>query len=265
MRNPLGTVPRHDGLNPELKFIRKRIVSLALPVMGEGILHLTFGFVDMIFVGQLGVAPLAAVGLSFQVLMILQSLLAAFSMGTMVLVAHHMGAKDEKGAQRVLFQALYLVIALAAALGLVGAFYSRSIISVFRADEEVTTLAADYLTYILVPAAVMVTMFTVTAALRGAGDTKTPLYISTIANLLNIPADYVMIFGHFGFPAMGVAGAALATSLCRAFAACVLIVLVFSGKARLRLSFANLPRPEVNEFYRILRLGVPASLEQLMM
>jgi len=265
MRIPFRTASAGNELNPELRFIRKRIVSLALPVMGENILYLAFGFVDMIFVGQLGVAPLAGVGLAFQVLMILQSLLAAFSMGTMVLVSHHVGARDEKGAQRVVFQALYLVTALAAVLGLVGAFYSRTILSVFGADEDVTGFAADYLVYILVPAAVLVTMFTVTAALRGAGDTKTPLYISTIANILNIPADYVMIFGHFGFPAMGVAGAALATSLCRGFAACVLLALVFSGKAKLRLSMANLPKPDVGEFYRILRVGVPASLEQLMM
>lgn len=264
MRSVSRTTSTGDP-KPELRLIRRRIVSLALPVMGENILYLAFGFVDMIFVGQLGVAPLAAVGLAFQVLMVLQSLMAAFSMGTMVIVAHHVGARDEKGAQRVVFQALYLATALATVLGLAGAFYSRSILSLFRADEEVTTLGADYLTYILVPAAVMVTMFTVTAALRGAGDTRTPLYISIIANLLNIPGDYVMIFGHFGFPAMGVAGAALATSLCRAFAACVLIVLVFSGKAKLRLSLADLPRPEVGEFVRILRVGVPASLEQLMM
>jgi MATE family multidrug resistance protein len=260
-----GAKPIKNGPDPELKFIRKRIVSLALPVMGENVLHLAFSFVDMIFVGQLGVPQLAGVGLAFQVLLILQSLLAAFSTGTMVLVAHHTGARDEKGAQRVTFQALYLVTGLAAVLGLLGAFYSRNTLSLFGADEEVTMFASDYLTYILVPAAVLVTMFTLTAALRGAGDTKTPLYISTIANLLNIPADYVMIFGHFGFPALGVAGAAIATSVCRAFAVLVLFAIVFSGRAKIRLSQENVPRPEVKEFYRILRVGVPASLEQLMM
>lgn len=265
LRTTFGVSPLKNGPDPELKFIRKRIVSLALPVMGENVLHLAFSFVDMIFVGQLGVAPLAGVGLAFQVLFILQSLLAAFSTGTMVLVAHHIGARDEKGAQRVTFQALYLVTALAAVLGLLGAFYSRNILSLFGADEEVTMFASDYLTYILVPAAVLVTMFTLTAALRGAGDTRTPLYISIIANLLNIPADYVMIFGHFGFPALGVAGAAIATSVCRAFAVLVLLAIVFSGRAKIRLSIANMPKPEMKEFYRILRVGVPASVEQLMM
>ncbi|MBS3938171.1 MAG: MATE family efflux transporter [Peptococcaceae bacterium] len=101
--------------------------------------------------------------------------------------------------------------------------------------------------------------------LRGAGDMKTPMRVNIIANLINVVGNYLLIFGHFGFPALGVAGAGYATLFSRFVAMLLVVGVFFSGKCVLCLRLKDSWRPDLAVMRRILRVGLPASGEQLTM
>ncbi len=100
----------------EKREIRKKIITLALPSVGENLLQTIFSLVDMMFIGRLGTAALAGAGLANQVNFIIVSLIAALSIGTAVVIAQNIGASNEKAAKDAAFQSIYLSLILSAIL-----------------------------------------------------------------------------------------------------------------------------------------------------
>jgi putative MATE family efflux protein len=107
-------------------------------------------------------------------------------------------------------------------------------------------------------------LFVIGSALRGAGDTRTPLWVGLGVNVINVFANWVLIFGNLGFPALGVLGSALATSLSFTAGGVVATALVLSKRLRIQVTLADL-RPDSAMIRRVLYIGYPAGIEQLMM
>jgi len=248
----------------EGKDIGKKVITLAIPVLFENLFQLLFSFVDMIFVGFLGATALAAVGLGMQIINVILAVISALTTGTMVMVAYSVGAKRYKD----LSDYLQISLNIGLYLSILILFYS-----IFGIDETLRMLGAKgellkqtslYLKYILVPVILMVYMSIISSALRGAGDTKTPLYITIFSNTMNIFLDYVFVFGKFGFPKMEVAGAALATSISRLIGV-ILLFLVIYNKNSLYKSFKIISlKIEKDKAFQILRIGIPTSIESLL-
>jgi putative MATE family efflux protein len=222
--------------------------------------------VDLAMVGSLdGIAPtaVASVGLGGQFLFLFFSVMIAVSSGTIALVARAVGAGDRDGADRVLKQSLVLAALLSVPLLLVGVAAAEPILTAFRAEPDVVRLGTAYTQVVSLSVFFQFVSFLGAAALRGAGDTVTPLWIGAAVNVVNIVANVNLIFGNALVPRLEVVGAAIGTSLSFAFGAAVYVVLFLRGRSRLRLALRP-PWIDRAMTRRIFRIGWPAALEQIL-
>ena len=243
----------------ERKSVEKELWRLALPAMLQGLLFTVVFVVDTLMVARLGAASIAAVGAAGPVIWSISSLLFAFSRATTALVAKGTGAKNIEEARMASGQSLAIAVLLGLVTALAFVFGRFYIMAPFGLEAEVLPLAAKYLA--IVGGALLFSLpghiFAVT--FQAAGDTKTPLIVSAIGNLVNIVGDYVLIFGIWGFPALGVVGAAIATAACRVVEATLMGIMLWRKEVcpHRRHIFA-LHMPTLRS---LLYLGTPATAE----
>ncbi len=245
--------------------VRQQVNRLAWPAMAEMLLMTFTHMVDMIMVGQLGPAAIAAVGLSTQPMFLLLGLFQALASGSTALVARAVGAEDRELANAVARQAGVVTLLFGLLVGVMGWALSPAVPRLMGAEPAVQGLAAAYFRIIMLSMPVVTLAFVLGAVLRGSGDTRTPMQVNAVANVVNVAGNYVLIFGHFGFPALGVTGAALATAGARVVAGVLLLAILFSGRRRIHLSLRESYRPKADLLRRVFRVGIPAALEQLVM
>ncbi|MGE5573552.1 MAG: MATE family efflux transporter [Bacteroidota bacterium] len=258
--------PTPDAAPGDAVAIRRRVIQLSLPVFAEVVLQTLTQVVDMAMVGRLGASAIAAVGLSMQPLFLGQGVFMGLSVGTTALVARFTGAGERRMAGRTNHQSLLVSTVLALVTCAAAYVYARDIVTLMGAEPDVIALGTSYLRYLAPGFAMLLATMTVGGALRGAGDTTTPMKINVLVNLVNVVGNYMLIFGHFGFPALGVDGAAIATTVSRMIGGAL-----FLWAACRRASPVALPRLRLAAYFRIdtalvarvLRIGVPAILERL--
>ena len=260
--------PRREGseiVKQEDSSSKKVILRLAWPVIVEQALNTLTQVVDMMMVGRLGAAAVTAVGLSIQPLLFALAIGISISVGTTALVARFIGAGDEEEAGRTLQQSLLSVGVLTIIVSIIFFLLAEQVVSFMGAEAEVIPLGTTYIR-ILVPGLMfMFVGFVLTSALRGAGDTKTPMKVNLVLNIINVFGNYVLIFGRLGFPEMGLNGAALATTFARSLTGVVLFIYVFKPTAAVTVLKKNFFIPDIQRIRRILNIGYPAALEQLVM
>lgn len=247
----------------DTKTIREKIFHLSLPAVGENLFKTIFSFVDMAFVGYIGSTALAGVGLSNQVIFIFMAIMFSLNIGTVVLISQNIGAGREEKARYSAYQSIYLGLIISFVFATFPLFFSKGIFALFNTTEELKTYASSYFFWIMAPSVVFVFSFMFGGVLRGFGDTKTPFKISAFANSLNILLDYILIFGKFGFPALGVVGAAVATSISRGIAVLIYLFILFNRKGKIKLTF-KFPKIDFYIIGKIFSIGFPASVERFM-
>ncbi|MCX8095560.1 MAG: MATE family efflux transporter [Caldisericia bacterium] len=243
--------------------INKEILNLSIPAVGENLLHTVFSFVDMAFVGRLGALSLAGVGLANQLIFVFLALMVAINIGVNVLVAQNYGAGKIEKTKDIVWQGIYFSIFLSILFFIFGILFSYRVFYLFSGEVALKKLAGDYFFYIITPSIVFVSPIIFGAIFRGIGDTKTPFYLSLISNTINVFLDYVLIFGKFGFPAMGVKGAAIATSLSKGVALLIYLVLIFNKKRSFYVDF-KFTKLNFEIIKNMFKIGFPASLERFM-
>jgi putative MATE family efflux protein len=217
-------------------------------------------WVDFMMVGSLGTEAVAAVGIGGQVYWLIQSVVMAVTTGLVALVARAVGARDEELADRTLRQGIVLGTGLGLVLAALGLPLAEVAIAVYGVEEVVIEYGSTYLVWLLVGNVPFTLTFVFASALRAAGDSRTPLYAGIAANALNVFLNWVLIYGNLGMPALGVAGAAIASSLAMLFQVVVFAWLWQRHKLRLRPGGAGFG-PDLDLWRRILRIGYPAALE----
>lgn len=240
-----------------------RIITMAWPVIAEMSSTTLTQIVDMMMVGRLGAVAVASVGISMMPLQYSIRLFNALNVGTTALVARFTGAKEQGQAGRTLHQSLFMAFGVMLLLGVSFFAFAPQIITFMGAEPEVVATGTVYLR-ILVPGFILMLLrMVVTAALRGIGDTKTPMMVNIMVNISNIIGNYLFIFGNFGFPEMGVYGAALATSLARGGGAIAMLYLLTKRHPYLWVGWKNFFHIDLEMIKRIAKVGLPASAEQL--
>jgi len=244
---------------------RRDIISFTWPIILTNLLMTLTVTVNMLMVGNLegehGVNAIAGVGLGSQVVFLSQAVMMAVSAGTIALIARYIGAGEKEKAERVLKQSVVLAMILSVPMILFGWFLAGSIVDAFGATPEVQALGEVYVKYVFLGSAFSFFEFIMGAGIRGAGDMKTPLYMALVTNAVNIGAGYVLIFGNFGAPAMGVKGAAIANVLGFIVAATVYAILVLRRK--LVVNFPMKGRLfDASVIKKVMNIGVPAAAEQ---
>ncbi|MDP6826979.1 MAG: MATE family efflux transporter [Pseudomonadales bacterium] len=254
MKEP-GDPREGDGLE------RPGIWQLAFPSILGNLSFTVVGMVQTKFVGELGAQALAAVGAGQRVFFAMQAVLIAVSAGTTALVARAWGAGDRVEASRVTMASLVLASAFSVGVMVVGVLFAPSVASLFGLDPHTLELAAANIRWLSLFNVAFAVNFILGAALRASGDAWTPLWISGVVNLLNIPLLYGLVFGNFGFPRMGVAGAAIAAGLAFSVGGLILVGLWMKQKFRVKHVRGGWWRKE--RLGRLLDIGYPAAVEQM--
>lgn len=258
---------QHDNLPQELsrEEARRQVIALAWPTVVEQLLVTLFGMVDMMMVGTVGPMAIAAVGLTNQPMFLALAAFQALNVGTTALVARFVGAGDIKEANATIRQSLLVVVSLGGIATALVYIFAEPMVRFMGAEEEALAYATTYLKVIGLGLLPQTVGMSVTAVLRGAGDTKTPMRFNIIANIFNVVGNYLLIGGHFGFPTWGVFGAAFATTLSRVIGCALALHVIFNGRSLLHISLRDKFVPRWDLIKRFVRVGFPSMLEQLLM
>ncbi len=246
---------------PDPPTARPSIWSLALPSILGNLLFSLVAIVQTKFVGILGAEAVAAVGAGQRVFFALQAVLMAISAGTTALVARAWGAGDQREAARVTMASVAVAVGAGALISVLGMLFSQPVAGIFGLDPHTVQLAADNIFWLSAFTIGFGFNIILASALRAAGDAWTPLVVGAGVNIINLPLLYMFIFGHWGAPAMGPAGAAFATGLSLTLGALVLIWYWMRQKLVIRYLSGGWARRE--RFARLLHIGYPAGVEQL--
>lgn len=174
--------------------LEKSTLKLALPAIVEMLMQTLLGFADMAMVGSLGAAAIAAVGLSDMPMMTAMSFFAAISVGTTALVARAIGAKKQDEANNVAKQSLLLSVIMSAIFVVLGLLLATTIIKLMGAEPDVIPVSASYFRINAWGFPFMIVTMIMNGVLRGGGDTKTPMYINGISNIVNIVGNFFLIY-----------------------------------------------------------------------
>lgn len=240
----------------------RRIWQLAWPAILTNLLQSTVGLVGVGIVGRrLGPAAVAATGIGNRIFFFQQVVLMAVTAGTAALVARAWGAGDRAEAERVTRSSLWLALALALVLALPCVVFADALAGIFRLDAETHALTAIFIRWVSISAPFLAVSFVIGTALRAAGDTLTPLGLGALTMTVNVVALYGLVYGAFGLPALGVAGAALANDVALAIGALATLALWLRGRLVVGVGPAgqDFARDRIG---RLMRIGTPAGLEQ---
>lgn len=217
----------------------KKNLSIAWPSTVEGMLMSIIGSVDTMMVGTLGAAAIAAIGLTGQPRMILLILAQALATGTTAVIARRKGAGDQKAANACLTQSMYVITVLGILMTLVGYFFAEPFMRFAGANEDTIGMSTTYFRILALGFPLNCWSLCICASMRAIGQTKITMTTNITANIVNVILNYCLIGGHFGFPALGVTGAAIAT-VCGTATSCAIafaFALKKGGYLRLRFSF----------------------------
>ncbi|MBL4936606.1 MATE family efflux transporter [Clostridium sp. YIM B02515] len=248
----------------------KEIIELAWPSITEQILEMMVGMVSTIFMGRIGTDAVAAVGMVNMLMGFLQTVFSGLSMGTTVIIARVTGEGNKEEAKRALIQSIYMALVIGLALALFGKIFSVSILKLFfgGADSNVINLGISYFGITLLNLPFFVLDIIISGAMRGAGDTKTPMVITGVVNIINIILNTILIFGMpiLHIPALGVIGSAIAVTISRVVAVIIRLIVLYNGrKLKLNLSLKDDYSIRTNVMKRIINIGIPAFIEQAVM
>ena len=239
----------------------RHLLQLAVPITLGYILQDAFNVVDMIFVGRLGPASIAAVGVSGNLLRLIGVFSLGISTGAGIMVAQYLGARNLAQAGHVAMQAILLAFFFAIGIGIVGYPLAEFGLRAVRIkDPEVLRLGTTYIHIILVGISTLFLSMTLGSIFRASGDAVTPMIVLIFSTLINITLDPLLIFGLWKFPKLGVAGSAYATLIGRGVGVIVLLFLCFSGHAPISLRNVQF-RADLVEMLDILRLGIYSSMQ----
>src|SRR5882762_6192564 len=234
---------------PPIERMRSEVWALAWPVILSFGLDSILGLSSMLMVGRLGAA---AVGAG----------IAAVGTRTVALVARYIGANDRDSAEEVLKQSVVFGVLVSTIIAIPVIVFARPLMGLFQVKGEMAEMGARYLKVVMLSEPFQGIFLMCASALRGAGDTRTPLWIGGLIDVLAIFFNYVLIFGKFGFPALGVDGSAVATLLAISIGGILFFYALSIDGMVLNFRWKGL-WPDFDLGRRILSVGNPAAIEQL--
>jgi putative MATE family efflux protein len=239
------------------------ILRLAWPAVLSNLAYAMVGLVDIKIVASLGSSAVAAVTTGHRIFWILQAVMIAVTAGTTALVARAWGANDRAEAALVTRASLVLCCAIAGLMTLPAVLFADQLSSIFELDAATLASSAAFIRIMSLFNVAFAISMVIGSALRAAGDTMTPLWIGLVTNVLNVFLVYGLVYGRFGFPAMGVEGAALASGLSLLAGSLATLLLWCGGYLRVEFRRGRaVTRERVRQLFRI---GYPAGLEQAAM
>ena len=238
--------------------ISKILVRLTIPMIFGILGMVAFNLVDTFFVGQLGTNQLAAISFTFPVILVLGSLSMGLGVGAAAVISRAIGEGDHSKVQRLTTDSLVLAVLIVALFVGLGLVTIEPLFRLMGATPEILPLIEQYMTIWYLGMVFVVVPMVGNNAIRATGDTKTPSAIMLVAVVVNILLDPLLIFGLGPIPAMGLAGAAIATVIARA-TTFVVALWVLYGREKM-ITFAP---PQLNLVFdswrKVLYIGLPTA------
>ncbi len=252
----------------ENRELYRDIIQIAWPSLCELFLTSLVSMVDNMMVGNLGDWAISAVGLATQPRFIFMNLIMALNTGTTAMISRARGRQDREKADRILRQCMVLVTFIGVVSAILGYALSEPMVR-FMANEglepDVLLAGTRYLQVQFLFFPTLAIASTITAALKGTGQAKPSMVYNTIANLVNICFNWLLINGHWGFPRLEVVGASIATGIGQTVALAIALWCVFSGRFYCTMHMKHLLSFEKDTVSGIVKVGVPSVVEQLFM
>ena len=251
--------------------ILKKVIKIGLPVSLENMIYGLVNFIDVFMVGNekfafLGLGTMAVAGLGFanQMFLIFNVALFGLYSGGGILAAQYFGSKDYKNLKKCL-GVILAVGTLFSILFYIGAlFIPKQIIGLYTADKKVIDIGARYLKIVSWTYPIMGIGFAFNIMLRSIGQTKYAMYSSVLALLINAFGNYILIFGKFGIPAMGIEGAALATLIARIISTAYILTLIYKNKLVIAGKLSELFNLSWDFIVKTLKISLPVFGHEMM-
>tara|TARA_R110000850_G_scaffold30630_2_gene84154 strand:+ start:1858 stop:3279 length:1422 start_codon:yes stop_codon:yes gene_type:complete len=235
--------------------LRRAIFLLAVPMILELVMESTFAVVDIYFVGKLGSSAVATVGLTETYLFLLYSVAMGLAMAVTAIIARRIGEKKTEDAGTSAVQSIIIAFLVSVPFAVGGIFFSKELLALMGGDTWVIEEGYRYTQWMLGGNAVIVFLFVINAIFRGAGDAAIAMRVLWIANGINIILDPILIFGWGFIPAMGIEGAAIATTIGRGIGVAIQLCVLFKGGKKIRVHVSHL-KVDVKAMLNIIRTSV---------
>lgn len=238
-------------------------VYLAWPIILQSLLQVSVGTIDIKMVGSVGVDAISAVGTGRNVIMLIMVLVMAVSTGTIAMVSRAMGKGDRKSTSISAGQSFFLCLIASAFMIPVGLLTNKPILQLLGVSDNVLYLAQQYMNVFFICIPFFLLHFIGKAIFQGAGDTKTPLIIDIIMNIVNIVGNYLFIYGVWIFPELGVMGAAVGSGISRLVGSALEWGALLSGRFVVKVDLKYMIKPDWKISKQIVSIGIPAALQGL--
>lgn len=252
------------------KLVYKKVLTIGLPVAIENMVYALMNFIDMFMVGTenmaLGLGTVAVAGLGFanQMFMIFMTSLFGMNSGGGILAAQYFGNKDYKNLKKCLGITIIVGFLFSLLFLFAGLFIPEIVISIFTKDKKVIETGAGYLRIVAWVYPLVGIGFAFNMQLRAIGKTKYSFYSSIIGLVINAVINYILIFGRFRFPAMGVRGAAIATVIARIISTGYIIFIIYKLELPIAGKMNELFDLSVEFFVKVMKISLPVFIHEIL-
>jgi len=236
---------------------------IAAPIIIQNFISTSLNMVDTIMIGMVGETQIAAVGIANQVFLLFSMFIFGICSGCGIFISQFWGKKDTDNIKRVVGVEVTSTLVISAIFTFAAIVFSKNIIGIFNTDQEVLLYGSRYLKIVCLSYALTALTYCFSFALRCTEKAVYPMFVSAIALMTNTFLNYVFIFGHFGFRAMGVEGAALATLIARLMETALIIAVIYKRNRILAPSTKDMFLIDYNFFRRIFRTTIPVLLNEV--
>ncbi len=246
------------------KAFYKETISIALPIMVQQFITSFVNLIDNIMIGSIGGIALTAVTVSNRFYLIFNSTLFGACGAAGIYIAQYFGAKEKKRCQEVFNLSLLVVLLLGGIFTLVLFIMPESIVRLFSNTPEIVEESMNYIQYARYTYFPYGISFACILALRSVGINTVQLKVGSLAVLINTVLNYCLIFGNFGFPEMGIQGAAIATVVARVVEAIVYLVIIYRKRHFFSLDLKGIIKPNIDLVVSMARKGLPLTINEIL-
>lgn len=250
----------------ENKLFYKKIWKIGMPIAMQNFLQSALNMIDVLMVGKLGETAISSVGIANQLFFLLILISFGINSGAAVFIAQYWGKKDITNIRKVAGIALITSFIFGFILTIAAVMFSDIFMQLFIGDndKEVIKIGSDYLRITGISYIATTLSFSVSMLLRSIGKTKLPMYTSILSFVINVILNYLLIYGNVGFPAMGVNGAAVATTVARVVEFTVIFYFIYKLKYEIAGKISEFLNFDLIFFKKFINTSFPVIMNELM-
>lgn len=241
--------------------LRKEIFSISFPVILQMMVEYLLNITDTAFIGHYNIKGVSAITSAIYPYFMFLSLFFSTSKGTTILISQAIGGKRFKEARRHAEVSFVFNQAISLLYFIIWILFGKSIINLIGAKDELLEMGSSYIFIVSFQFLFFGLVISAESIFQGKGITYPIMIVSVVKTLLNIILDYLLIFGKFGFPELGIKGAALATLISQIVSSLILLILVFNNNKYFSMRIKGILKPNFFVYLKSLIIGIPAGIE----